>query len=227
VSATTRSEGTSERTNPASTRPRSDARSGSPEGGCVEETDRVVDEVDLTPAPDLEDLLERAEPSGQAEEGVGVLRHERLALVHSARDVQLVDVVGKNAERPELLAALDFMRAGDTLVVPLLERLSRWVLFFGKLANRLAVRLEDAVEPAQDREREDHTAVLVGAAGAPKLVSDRPDEATERAHRVPYGSDPIVRTTLPEATLSVRRFSRKSLSSSRQRRPAAQCRRQR
>jgi DNA invertase Pin-like site-specific DNA recombinase len=32
---------------------------------------------------------------------------------------------GKNAERPELLAALDFMRAGDTLVVPSLDRLSR------------------------------------------------------------------------------------------------------
>jgi DNA invertase Pin-like site-specific DNA recombinase len=32
---------------------------------------------------------------------------------------------GKNADRPELVAALEFMRPGDTLVVPSLDRLSR------------------------------------------------------------------------------------------------------
>ena len=32
---------------------------------------------------------------------------------------------GKNADRPELVAALEFMRLGDTLVVPSLDRLSR------------------------------------------------------------------------------------------------------
>ena len=32
---------------------------------------------------------------------------------------------GRNTERPELAAALDFMRPGDTLVVPALDRLSR------------------------------------------------------------------------------------------------------
>ena len=32
---------------------------------------------------------------------------------------------GKNTERPELAAALEFMRPGDTLVVPSLDRLSR------------------------------------------------------------------------------------------------------
>jgi DNA invertase Pin-like site-specific DNA recombinase len=32
---------------------------------------------------------------------------------------------GKDADRPELAAALDFMQPGDTLVVPSLDRLSR------------------------------------------------------------------------------------------------------
>src|SRR3954447_2328146 len=32
---------------------------------------------------------------------------------------------GRNADRPELAAALAFMRPGDTLVVPALDRLSR------------------------------------------------------------------------------------------------------
>jgi Resolvase, N terminal domain len=33
--------------------------------------------------------------------------------------------VGKNAGRPELAACLDYLRPGDTLVVPSLDRLSR------------------------------------------------------------------------------------------------------
>ena len=32
---------------------------------------------------------------------------------------------GKNADRPELAACLDYLRPGDTLVVPSLDRLSR------------------------------------------------------------------------------------------------------
>jgi len=32
---------------------------------------------------------------------------------------------GKTADRPELAACLDYLRAGDTLVVPSLDRLSR------------------------------------------------------------------------------------------------------
>ena len=32
---------------------------------------------------------------------------------------------GKNSERPELAACLDYLRPGDTLVVPSLDRLSR------------------------------------------------------------------------------------------------------
>ena len=32
---------------------------------------------------------------------------------------------GKNADRPELAACLDYLRTGDTLVVPSLDRLSR------------------------------------------------------------------------------------------------------
>ena len=32
---------------------------------------------------------------------------------------------GKNADRPELTACLDYLRAGDILVVPSLDRLSR------------------------------------------------------------------------------------------------------
>ena len=58
--------------------------------------------------------------------------------------------------------------------------------FAASVSDRLAVGLQDAVEAPQDREREDHVAVLVGAVGAPKLVGDRPDETTERAHKAPY-----------------------------------------
>jgi DNA invertase Pin-like site-specific DNA recombinase len=32
---------------------------------------------------------------------------------------------GKNADRPELAACLDYLRPGDTLAVPSLDRLSR------------------------------------------------------------------------------------------------------
>jgi hypothetical protein len=51
------------------------------------------------------------------------------------------------------------------------------------LANGVPIGL--AVQAPQDRERQDHGAVLVGAVGAPQLIGDRPDETTEAARRSP------------------------------------------
>ncbi|USY20736.1 hypothetical protein NE857_03505 [Nocardiopsis exhalans] len=41
-----------------------------------------------------------------------------------------------------------------------------------QLPYQRTVGLKDAVEPSQDREREDHCPILVGAIRTPKLVSD-------------------------------------------------------
>ena len=66
-------------------------------------------------------------------------------------------------------------------------------------AHRVTVGFEDAVEAAQDREREDHVAVLVGAVGTPKLVGDRPDEATEGAHKTPHDAHSAMDVGYPSA----------------------------
>jgi len=47
--------------------------------------------AELPPGDDFEELLERSEPAGQGQKGVGMRRHERLALVHRADDVQAAD----------------------------------------------------------------------------------------------------------------------------------------
>jgi Resolvase, N terminal domain len=63
---------------------------------------------------------------------------------------------GKTADRPELAACLDYLRAGDTLVMPSLDRLSRslqdlgW--FPGQLSGRgLASRALPRIDPNGER----------------------------------------------------------------------------
>ena len=104
-----------------------------------------------------------------------------------------VDVVGEVVRQPVGVG----QQVGEGVVRGVVERPAgglldldlepvRVVVLRRQLAHRLPVGLEDAVEASQDREREDHVAVLVGAVGAPKLVGDRPDETTEGAHKAPY-----------------------------------------
>ena len=46
-------------------------------------------------------------------------------------------------------------------------------------------RLQDAVEPPQDRHRQDHVAVLMRPVGPTKLVGDRPHETSQLAQTSP------------------------------------------
>jgi len=62
---------------------------------------------------------------------------------------------------------------------------------------------------AQNRERKDHVSILVGAVGASKLVGDRPDEATECAHRVPHDRRRAMAFSLPQAPLHGRRSGKR------------------
>lgn len=77
---------------------------------------------------------------------------------------QLCEVVRAGVVEAEarLLADLDVER---TAVVLLRQR-----------PDLIAGGFKDAVETTQDRERQDHPAVLVGLVDATKLVSDRPHE---------------------------------------------------
>ena len=55
----------------------------------VEEAERLGVQAELVPRVDLEQLLERADPAGQRDEGVGELGHLRLALVHRVDHAQV------------------------------------------------------------------------------------------------------------------------------------------
>ena len=57
----------------------------------VQQPQRLGVDAQLRPGVDLEELLERADAAGQRDEGVGELRHERLALVHRADHAQVVE----------------------------------------------------------------------------------------------------------------------------------------
>ena len=59
--------------------------------GNVENRDRLSVNAELGPAQHLEELLVGAESAGQCEEGVAVLVHHRLALVHRADHAELGD----------------------------------------------------------------------------------------------------------------------------------------
>ena len=77
---------------------------GLPEAVEVEHPDRLGVDAELGPRGDLGQLLERAEPTGQGEEGVGLLGHALLALVHRVDldqlgDALVADLVGEQALR--------------------------------------------------------------------------------------------------------------------------------
>ena len=57
----------------------------------VQQPQRLGVDAQLRPGVDLEELLERADAAGQRDEGVGELRHQRLALVHRADHPQVVE----------------------------------------------------------------------------------------------------------------------------------------
>jgi hypothetical protein len=46
-------------------------------------------QAELRPGVHLEQLVERSQPAGQRDEGVGEIGHQRLALVHRVDDVEL------------------------------------------------------------------------------------------------------------------------------------------
>ena len=60
-----------------------------PEVIHVEQHDRTVVQTELSPGGHLRQLLERAEPAGQGDEGVGQVEHEALAVVHRRDLVEL------------------------------------------------------------------------------------------------------------------------------------------
>src|SRR5665213_2572872 len=53
--------------------------------GDVEQDDRLCMKAQEAADEDFEDFLERAQPAGQCDEGVGFLLHQRLALAHALR----------------------------------------------------------------------------------------------------------------------------------------------
>lgn len=53
----------------------------------IEQRDGLAVEAELRPGESLEQLIERAEASGQGEEGIGEFAHEGLAVVHGFDDV--------------------------------------------------------------------------------------------------------------------------------------------
>jgi len=61
------------------------------EAGGVQQPDRARVVAELLPRPGLEQLLQRAQSAGQRHEGVGGLRHLKLALVHGVDDSQFLD----------------------------------------------------------------------------------------------------------------------------------------
>ena len=67
--------------------------------GGVEHRGRLVVDAELRPGDGLEELVERAEPTGQHHEGVGRVGHRRLPLVHGVDHPQL----GEARRGPPLL----------------------------------------------------------------------------------------------------------------------------
>ena len=70
----------------------SSAHSGSQKPLDVGEQDRLLVAAELRPGHLLDQLFQRADAAGQRDEGVGALEHDALALVHVARDDQLLRV---------------------------------------------------------------------------------------------------------------------------------------
>ena len=64
----------------------------------VEQDDRFLMQFECLPGKHLKHLFKGAIASGEDEEGVGLLAHERLACVHGAGDVKLGDAVVRDFE---------------------------------------------------------------------------------------------------------------------------------
>src|SRR6266436_8205721 len=62
-----------------------------PVAADVDEQDRLVVQLKLFPADDLEHLIERSDAARQDREGIGALGHQPLALVHTVDDDQFAN----------------------------------------------------------------------------------------------------------------------------------------
>ena len=61
-----------------------------PETADIDDEDRLGVAIELRPGHLLDQLLQRADPARQRDEGVGAIEHRLLALVHVADDNHLV-----------------------------------------------------------------------------------------------------------------------------------------
>lgn len=160
----------------------------------AEGLDDLAQEPGLLQGQDLlleVEVLEHVHVGGEPVDVVSEVVHQPVRIGQQVREL----VVGGVVERPPCgLLHLDLEPV--RVLVPR-----------SQLPYRRPVRLKYTVEPSQDRERKNHSPVLVGAIGASKLVSDRPDEATERAHKVPHENRLAVTITLPEGAASIPWFS--------------------
>ncbi|WP_410790406.1 recombinase family protein [Kribbella sp. C-35] len=109
-----------------------------PSRGTVLRRIAQLDPARATLAREGHDAARAKRPAGGVPPEVTQLM-QQVQMDHTPVDVIVVDALkaagcrrifaekksGRNTERPELAAALEFMRPGDTLVVPALDRLSR------------------------------------------------------------------------------------------------------